>query len=107
MLCNLQALQRRLGRPHGRPEYVDEAHCVTCHPDESELWRGSHHDLAMQPATSETVLGDFGDATFQDGDLDYRFFRRDGRFFFQLDSALLPRSIQSRPRSGPVGSVAP
>ncbi len=25
----------------------------------TELWRGSHHDLAMQEATEATVLGDF------------------------------------------------
>ena len=33
---------------------------------ELERWRGSHHDLAMAPATAETVLGDFDDASFDD-----------------------------------------
>ncbi|MCB1842975.1 MAG: hypothetical protein KDI09_08460, partial [Halioglobus sp.] len=33
--------------------------CVDCHAEEHENWRGSHHDLAMQAVTPDTVLGDF------------------------------------------------
>src|SRR5689334_16612234 len=29
---------------------------------ERDLWKGSHHQLAMQPANSPRVLGDFDDA---------------------------------------------
>ncbi len=41
---------------------------------------GSHHDHAMAPATDETVLGDFDDATFSNCGVTTRFFREDGRF---------------------------
>ncbi len=41
--------------------YVGAERCGACHPDELAAWRGSHHDLAMAEATSETVLGDFDD----------------------------------------------
>ena len=48
-------------------------------------WRGSHHDLAMQEASAETVLGDFDDASFTQGAVTSRFFRQDGRFFVTTD----------------------
>ena len=44
--------------------FVGSAACAPCHPQQQELWTGSQHDLAMQPATEETVLGDFDDARF-------------------------------------------
>jgi len=43
-------------------EYVGTDICASCHEAEHEGWLGSHHDLAMQKATPETVLGDFDDA---------------------------------------------
>jgi hypothetical protein len=50
-----------------------------------ELWAGSHHDLAMQEATEETVLGDFDDATLTHFGVTSTFFRRDGGFFIRTD----------------------
>ena len=44
--------------------YVGREVCASCHEAETRLWRGSHHDLAMQEATAETVLGNFDDASF-------------------------------------------
>jgi tetratricopeptide (TPR) repeat protein len=38
---------------------VGTAGCAECHAEQADLWRGSHHDLAMQHAAPETVLGDF------------------------------------------------
>jgi tetratricopeptide (TPR) repeat protein len=46
--------------------FVDEASCAACHPLEARAWTGSDHDLAMQPASAETVLGDFQDAHYAD-----------------------------------------
>ncbi len=65
--------------------YVGRAQCALCHPREDHLWRGSHHDLAMQEATVETVLGDFDDAVFEHLGTRSRFFRRDGRFMVRTD----------------------
>ena len=67
--------------------YVDEAACAACHEAEQQAWAGSHHDLAMQPATPGTVLGDFGGATFTHGGVTSRFFTRDGRFFVNTEGA--------------------
>ena len=40
------------------PAYVGVAKCAPCHEAETKLWRGSHHDHAMEPATPATVRGD-------------------------------------------------
>ena len=65
--------------------YVGTALCGECHGKELDLWRGSHHDLAMKEATAETVLGDFGDAEIDAHGVRSRFFRRDGQFMVQTD----------------------
>jgi Cytochrome c554 and c-prime len=39
--------------------FVGRPVCAECHPRQDEAWRGSDHDLAMQPANRRTVLADF------------------------------------------------
>jgi predicted CXXCH cytochrome family protein len=65
--------------------FVGAATCATCHTAEAERWQGSHHALAMQPATSATVLGDFSDARFVHNGVTSRFFRRENNFFVETD----------------------
>ena len=65
--------------------YVADAHCADCHRTEFDAWTGSHHDLAMQVATPETVLGDFDDAAFTHHGVTSRFFRRGDRFFVNTE----------------------
>ena len=65
--------------------FVGSSACVDCHADEAGRWRGSHHDLAMEPANDETVLGDFADAEFTYAGVTSTFFRRDGRFWVRTD----------------------
>jgi len=65
--------------------YVGGAACASCHVEEARLWRGSHHDLAMQPADSATVLGDFRDATFRYGDVTTTFHRRGSAYVIRTD----------------------
>jgi tetratricopeptide (TPR) repeat protein len=61
--------------------YAGRAACVSCHEREAKLYSGSHHDLAMQPADSSTVLGDFSGVTYTHfGDVS-RFHRRGGHYF--------------------------
>lgn len=66
-------------------DYVGTASCQECHAEEVAAWRGSQHARAMQQATEETVLGDFGDAPFTYNGITSRFFRRDGRFMVHTD----------------------
>ena len=63
--------------------YVGVDACADCHPEETQRWRGSHHDLAMQEASPETVLGDFGDLAVEYRGERFRFHRQKDRFFVE------------------------
>ena len=71
----------------GDARYVGKESCVACHTQETDLFTGSHHDLAMQHANSETVLGDFANAEFYANDVKTIFFKKDGRYFVTTDGA--------------------
>ena len=68
-----------------RASFVGSQACATCHAGETEAWRGSQHDLAMQELTPDTVLGDFENASFEHFGVTTRFFRRDGKYFVETD----------------------
>jgi tetratricopeptide (TPR) repeat protein len=59
--------------------------CQGCHREAFDNWRGSHHDLAMQLPSPDTVLGDFNDASFSYNGVTTRFFRRDGKYLVNTD----------------------
>ncbi len=60
--------------------YVGRQSCVECHREQAQLYDGSHHDLAMDLATDQTVLGDFNNVTFEHDGLVNRLYR-DGKKF--------------------------
>jgi predicted CXXCH cytochrome family protein len=66
-------------------QYVGHRVCGQCHPQVEQRWRGSHHDLAMQPATEATVAGDFNGVRFVHGGVTSTFSRRDGQFVVRTD----------------------
>lgn len=65
--------------------YVGAATCGECHDAEHNLWQGSHHDLAMQPASPETVLGDFNNAIFEYFDTTSEFYRKGDSYYVRTD----------------------
>ncbi len=67
--------------------YVGRMACTGCHAAQDSAWRGSHHDLAMQPAESATVLGDFNNRTYDYAGTRSTFFRRNGGFWVRTDGA--------------------
>ena len=67
--------------------FVGTDTCGGCHARELGLWKGSHHQLAMQPATDATVLGDFNHAGFAHDGVTTSFFRRGKDFFVRTDGA--------------------
>ena len=67
--------------------YVGKEACADCHSEELTAWRGSHHDLAMQHANAQTVLGDFQDATFEKDGVRSRFFMQGGAHWVETDNA--------------------
>ncbi|MDR4505764.1 MAG: tetratricopeptide repeat protein [Candidatus Scalindua sp.] len=68
-----------------KAEFVDRQSCRECHEKQYREWKDSHHDLAMDVATEETVLGDFNNSTFISYDLTTTFFRQDGKFIVRTD----------------------
>ncbi len=75
------------GRRRGRATYVDSATCRECHRPPSKAWQGSHHHLAMQAATPETVLANFDDVTFEHFGVRSTFRREGDRYFVRTQNA--------------------
>ncbi len=65
--------------------YIGRDSCIDCHEQEHNLWLGSHHDLAMQEVSEDTVLGDFNDTSFTHFGITSRFYKKDGKFFVNTD----------------------
>ena len=75
---------------YGLPEdatatYVGRQSCIECHQQEAKLWAGSHHDLAMDLATKETVLASFDDQELKHHGQASRMFQRGGKYFVHTD----------------------
>ena len=62
-------------------DFVGGKKCAECHKREYDKWQGSHHDLAMDEANQNTVLGDFNNARFDYFGVISRFYRKNERFF--------------------------
>ena len=65
--------------------FVGRSACIDCHKEEAKAYTGSHHDLAMDLATEESVLGDFNDVTFEHDGLKNRLFRDGDRFMVHTE----------------------
>ena len=61
--------------------FVGSVACRECHEAAYNDWLGSHHELAMQVANADTVLGDFNDASFDYYGETTRFFTRNDDYF--------------------------
>jgi tetratricopeptide (TPR) repeat protein len=68
-----------------KPAFVGSKACGSCHATEFKAWQGSHHQLAMQPATNATVLGDFTQVKFVQGKVTTTFFRDGDNFMVHTD----------------------
>ena len=71
--------------PAPPPRFVGRQACEGCHEAAAANWRGSHHDRAMELPTDQTVLGDFGGATFTHFGVTSTFTKKDGKFFALTD----------------------
>jgi predicted CXXCH cytochrome family protein len=75
--------------------FVGSDACAGCHVAQAQQWRGSHHQLAMQTASAESVLGNFADQTLQHHGATTRFFRRGAEFRVETqDAAGRPRDFR-------------
>ena len=69
------------------PSYVGLVSCSSCHEAEADLWRGSHHDLAMEEANRGTILGKFEGEQITYAGTTSTFFQRDDAFVVMTDGA--------------------
>ena len=63
--------------------FVGSQACAACHQTDFQAWRGSHHDLAMQHATSASVLAPFRGETLTEAGITSRFRQHEGKFYVQ------------------------
>lgn len=72
---------------HGN-EFVGSTGCVECHQRQYERWKGSHHFHAMEIATADSVLGDFGNTTFTHFGVTSTFLKKNATFYVRTDNPL-------------------
>jgi predicted CXXCH cytochrome family protein len=65
--------------------FLGSSACAGCHANATKAWSGSQHARAMQEATEQTVVGDFGDRRFEHRGSTATFSRRDGKFFVRTE----------------------
>jgi predicted CXXCH cytochrome family protein len=65
--------------------FVSAQACAGCHTAQFDAWKGSHHALAMQPATTTTVLGDFSDTKLEHFGVTTTFYRDGEKFMVRTD----------------------
>lgn len=61
--------------------FVGSESCKSCHENEYNLWKGSHHDQAMKIADSTTILANFNNITFEHDNVKSFFFKKDGDYY--------------------------
>ena len=67
--------------------FVGAGTCVECHVEQGKDWTGSHHDLAMQEAAEDTVLGDFADTSLTQFGVTSTFYRANDKFMVRTEGA--------------------
>ena len=65
--------------------FVGSETCAGCHQAEAKLWRGSHHEQAMDHATKRRYLAISTTPSFDHYGVHSRFFRKDGKFLVETD----------------------
>ncbi len=68
------------------PAYVANDSCLSCHAQQADAWKTSHHAQAMAVATPASVKGDFGNREFRHAGVTSRFLRRGAKYFVHTDS---------------------
>lgn len=64
--------------------YIGDSQCASCHKDAVDAWKNSDHDLAMQVANEQTVLGNFADVEITLDGVSYFFTRKDSEYIVHI-----------------------
>lgn len=85
--CNTKSDQGKNSRQKDviSPEYVGRASCAKCHQMQYDLFQGSDHDMAMDIATEQTVLGDFNNTSFTHFGVTSKFYKKDSSFYITTE----------------------
>ncbi len=62
--------------PDIEKKFAGKETCKKCHPEEYAQWQGSDHDLSMQIANEQTVLGNFNNVIFKSKGITYKFLKK-------------------------------
>jgi tetratricopeptide (TPR) repeat protein len=81
LLAILLQCQSVLAEDQVKDSYVGEKVCASCHKEQSQQWKGSHHDMAMMTASETSVLGDFTNGSLTHDGVTSKFFKRGDDFF--------------------------
>ena len=71
----------------GAAQYVGVDVCAGCHQTKVEHWRKSHHAVAMEKATRQTVLGDFSGVSVENFGVVTTFSRSGDKFMVRTDGS--------------------
>ena len=71
----------------GTATYVGRQSCMECHSSQCKAYEGSHHDMAMDFATSETVLANFDNQTLEHFGIESKFFKQGDKFMVHTEGA--------------------
>ena len=77
------AAHANAGRIVHPPGYVGAGACAACHVAEEKAWRASHHAVAMQPASPQTVAGHFDGSRITVRGVTSTFLRRAGNYWIR------------------------
>ncbi len=66
-------------------QYIGRESCKECHEKAYNLFQGSDHDMAMDEANPETVLGDFNNTSITHYGITSRFFMQDGKYMVNTE----------------------
>lgn len=64
--------------------FIGNETCIDCHQVEVEAWQGSHHDMAMRHADSESVLGNFDNQAVEHQGKANRFYRKGDEYWVNI-----------------------
>ncbi|PKH06115.1 cytochrome c3 family protein [Moritella sp. Urea-trap-13] len=65
-------------------DFVGTKQCISCHQNQFSAWQGSDHEMSMNHATDEYVLGNFEDASFVFRGKENRFFKKGEQFWVNI-----------------------
>lgn len=65
-------------------QFIGNETCIDCHQVEVEAWQGSHHDMAMRHADSESVLGNFDNQVVEHQGKANRFYRKGNEYWVNI-----------------------